>query len=135
RAGRPGYQHDAVRPGSHLVPALLVVVREAELAEVAHQHLGIADAHHDLLADGRRQRRQAQLDVALLERARLDASVLRAALLDHVHAPQDLDAAGHRREAGGGDLVHLVQHAVDAEAHDALLSARRDAALARATPE
>ena len=50
-------------------------------------------------------------------RAGLDAAILRAALLDDVHAPQALDAAGDGGHHRGGNLVHLVHHAVDAEAH------------------
>ena len=68
-------------------------------------------------------------------RARLDAPVLRPALLDHVHAREDLDAARHRREHRRRDLVDLVQHAVDAEAHDAALAARLDVDVARALLE
>jgi hypothetical protein len=49
----------------------------------------------------------------------LDAAVLRAALFDHVHAAQQLDARGHRDHHHGRHLVHLVQHAVDAEADHA----------------
>jgi hypothetical protein len=135
RPGGAGDQHDAVGPAAHLVPAALVLLREAELAEVAHQHLGIEDAHHQLLAERRRQGGDAKLDVAGLRRARLDAPVLGPALLDHVHAREDLDAAGHRREHRGRDLVDLVQHAVDAEAHDALVAARLDVDVARALLE
>src|SRR3954462_12761096 len=46
---------------------------------------------------------------------RVLTAVLRAALLHHVHAREDLDAAGHRDQHRRGDLVHLVQHPVDAE--------------------
>jgi hypothetical protein len=59
-------------------------------------------------------------------RARLDPAVLRAALLDHVHAAEHLDAAGHGVEHRHRDLVHLMQHAVDAEAHDAQVAPRLD---------
>ena len=48
---------------------------------------------------------------------------------------EDLDAAGHRRQHRGRDLVDLVQHAVDAEAHDALLAPRLDVDVARALLE
>jgi hypothetical protein len=70
--------------------------RKTELGEIAHQHLGVEDPHHQLFAEGRRQRGQAQLDLLAVGRARLDAAVLRPALLHHVHAAEDLDAAGHR---------------------------------------
>src|SRR5512135_679149 len=135
RAGRPGHQHDAVRPLCHLLPALVVLVSEAELAKIPDQYLRVENAHYELLAERGRQRGQAQLDLVAVERARLDAPVLRAALLNHVHAPEDLDAAGHRLQNGDRDLVHLVQHAVDAEAHDAGLAPRLDVDVARALLE
>src|SRR5688572_33500674 len=81
-----------------------------------------------------RSGRDAQLDV-LLARARLDPAVLRPALFHHVHAGKDLDAAGHRRQHRAGALVDLVQHAVDAKAHDPLLAARLDVDVARALLE
>ena len=46
----------------------------------------------------------------------LDAPVLRAALLREVGAAEQLDAGDDRLVDDLGDLVHLVQHAVDAEA-------------------
>ncbi len=110
-------------------------VGEAELLEIAHQDLGIEDAHDELLAEGGRQGGNAQLDLLPGEGARLDAPVLRPALLHHVHAREDLDAARHGDEDRRGNLVDLVQHAVDAEAHDALLAARLDVDVARALLE
>ena len=63
RAGRPGDQDDAVRLVDHLLPAVAVVGGEAQVGEVAHQHVGREDPHHDLLAERRRHRRDAQLDL------------------------------------------------------------------------
>ena len=134
-AGRAGHQHDAVRLLDHRLPALCLVVGETELAEVLDQHFRIEDAHDQLLAEGGRQRRAAQLDLLAVRRARLDAAVLRLALLGHVHARQDLDPAGHRGHDRGRDLVDLVQHAVDAEAHVAGLAARLEVDVARARVE
>jgi hypothetical protein len=99
---------------------------EAQFGKIADQHVGIEDPHHQFFAEGRRQRRQPQLDLLPVGRARLDPAVLRAALLDHVHAAEDLDAAGHGVEHRHRDLVHLMQHAVDAEAHDAQIAPRLD---------
>ncbi len=119
-------QDDAVGLAGHLRPAALVVVREAQLGEVAHQHFRVEDAHHQFFAEGGGQRRQAQLHLLAVGHARLDAPVLGAALLHHVHAAEDLDAAGHGVQHRHGDLVDLVQHPVDAEAHDAQLPPRLD---------
>ena len=67
--------------------------------------------------------------------AGLDAAILRAALLDHVHASEDLDAAGHGRQHRRGNLVDLVQDAVDAEAHVAGVPPRLDVDVAGALLE
>ena len=126
RPGRPGDQDDAVGRSRHLLPARLVIARKTERAQVADEHLGIEDAHHQLFAEGRRQRRQAQLDLLPGRRPRLHPAILRTAFLDHVHAPEQLDAAGHRVHHRHRDLVHLMQHAVDAEADDAEVAPRLD---------
>ena len=63
RAGRAGDQDDAVRPLDQLLPALAVLVRRSRARrKLAHQHFRVEDAHHQLFAEGGRQRRQAQLD-------------------------------------------------------------------------
>ena len=104
----------------HLVPARAVLAAKPSSCEVADQHFGREDAHHELLAERGGHRRDAQLDLLAVRRHGLDAAVLRAALLDDVHARQELDARrSWPRSTGVGNRVDLVQHAVDAEAHDA----------------
>jgi hypothetical protein len=110
----------------HLLPARLVVARKTERAQIADQHLGVENPHHQLFAEGGRQRGQAQLDLLPGRRPRLDPAILRAALLDHVHAPEQLDAAGHGVHHRHRNLIHLMQHAVDAKTHDAQIAARLD---------
>ena len=66
---------------------------------------------------------------------RLDAAVLRPALLDDVHAREQLDARRHRDQHRRRDRVDLVQHAVDAEAHDADVAPRLDVDVGRALLE
>ncbi len=61
-----------------------------------------------------------------VRRDRLDAAVLRPALLDDLHAREQLDPRRHRNEHRRRDRVHLVQHAVDAKAHDADVAPRLD---------
>ena len=122
----PGDQDDPVRLLDHLVPALAILVAEAELLEVAHQYFGCEDAHDDLFAESRRHGRDAQLDLPARGRHRLDASVLRTAPLDDLHARQELDAAGHRQQHRDRNRVDLVQDAVDAETHDAKVAPRLD---------
>ena len=103
-------------------------VRESEFGVAAHDDLGIEDPHDELFAECRRQRRKADLDLAAgIGAGRdlgLDTAVLRPTLLDDVHASEQFDAARHRGHHAGRHLVHLVQHAVDAEARHAELAAR-----------
>ena len=46
----------------HLVPALLVLLAEAEFLEVLHDHVGVENAHHQLFAEGGGHGGQAQFD-------------------------------------------------------------------------
>ena len=124
RAGRPRHEDDAVRMRHHVVPLLLVFLGEAELAVVLDEILRIEDAHDELFAERGRHRREPQLDFVAVRRDRLQPPVLRPAPLHDVHAPEHLDAARHRRHHRRRDLVDLVQHAVDAEAHVADLAPR-----------
>ncbi|MNX75262.1 hypothetical protein D3C86_1067280 [compost metagenome] len=135
RARGPGHQDDAVGPRDQLLPALRVVLREAQRVEVLHRGVGVEDAHHHLLAEGGRQGRQAHFDFVAAHVAGLDAAVERAALLDHVHAAQQLDARDHRVHHAHGHLVGGVQDAVDAKADHALLAARLQVDVAGALVE
>ena len=105
-----------------------------DLAEVAHHDVGIEHAHDHLLAEGDAHRRDAQLDLALAAR-RLDAPVLRPPLLGDVEAGEHLEARDHRRVHHLGQRVDLVQHAVDAHAHDRLVALRLDVDVAGALVE
>ena len=78
-----------------------VVRAEAQRLDALDRGVGVEDAHHHLLAEGGGQGRQAHLDlgaapVDAVGALGLDAAVQRAALLDHVHAAEQLDARGHR---------------------------------------
>ncbi|OQA32513.1 MAG: hypothetical protein BWY57_01875 [Betaproteobacteria bacterium ADurb.Bin341] len=126
RSGRAGHQDDAVRHFRHLLPAGLILIRKPEITEIAHQNVRVKNPHHQLFAKRRRQRRQAQLDFLPVRCARLDAAILWPAFLDHVHARQQLDAAGHAGHHRHRNLVHLMQDAIDAETHDADFTARLD---------
>ena len=117
--GGAGDQDDAVRRGGHLLPAQLVVVGKAERAKIADQHFRIENAHDQLFAEGGRQGRQTKLHLLSGRRPGLDPAVLRPPLLDDVHPSEQFDAAGHGVHHRHRNLVHLMQHAVDAEAHDA----------------
>ena len=66
---------------------------------------------------------------------RLDAAVERAALLDHVHAAEQLDARDHRVHHRQRQLVDGVHHAVDAKADRAHLAPRLEVDVAGALVE
>ncbi len=124
RAGRAGDEHDAVGVGGHRLPVLVVLLAEAELRETAHQHVRVEHPHHHLFAEGGGQGGDTQLHFVAVRGLGLQAAVLGFALLGHVQPRQDLQPAGDRRHDGGRQLVDVVQHAVDAEAHLAQVPAR-----------
>ena len=122
--GRAGHQDDAVGLACPVAPQQRLFAREAEIREILDQHLRIKDPHHQLLAKGSRHRGKTQLDLFTIVAHRLDTSVLRPALLHHVHASQQLDAVGDRAGNRGGQLIDLMQNPVDTEANDADVTAR-----------
>ena len=131
RARRAGDQHHAVRVQDRLHQILLRLRLEAELVEVERQVALVEDSEHDLLAEQRRQRRDAEVDdpVAHLQ---LDAAVLRHAALGDVELRHDLDARDERRLHLERRLHDLEQRAVDAVAHPDLVLERLEVDVARA---
>ena len=123
-AGRAGHQNDAVRLVSPVVPQRSLFTREAKVGKILHQNFGIEDPHHQLLAKCRRHGGKPQLDLFAILAHRLDAAILGPALFHHVHAPEQLDAVSDGVGNGSGKLIDLVQHAVDAKAHQADFAAR-----------
>ena len=93
-----------------------------ELVDALQQDVGIEDPEHRLLAERRRHRGDAELDLAPALIA-LDAAVLRPPLLGEVAAGQQLDARHDRLIDDLRHGVDVVQHAVDAQADE------RDVAL------
>ena len=124
RAGRSGHQHDTVGARRHFLPARQIVALQAQLGKAARQHRRVEHPHHQLFAKGGGQRRQPQLHLVAIGGACLDPPVLRTAALHHVHAAQQLDAAGHRRHHVGRHLIDVVEDAVDAQPHHAHVAAR-----------
>ena len=97
--------------------AACVGVAHAERVEIEPRRVLVEQAQHDALARARRQRRHADVDLLVAELQR-DAPVLRQPLLGDVEARHDLEARDERRVQRARRLDHVVQHAVDAEAHD-----------------
>ncbi len=93
-----------------------VVRRETQLVDRLQQDVGVEDAQHRLLAERGGHGADAQLDLAAALIA-LDAAVLRPALLGQVRAGEQLDPRHDRLVDDLRDHVHVVQHAVDAQAH------------------
>ena len=118
-----GDQDGPVRLGERLLEALERLVREAQVLEAQH-HVGLVEeAHDDLLAVDGRQRRHAHVD-GLAADHEADATVLRDAALGDVQVGHDLEPREDARLHAPRDRHDLVQHAVDAEAHDQLLRLR-----------
>ena len=88
RTGRAGHQNDAVRTLDQALPAGGVVLAEAQGVQIFHRVVGVKNPHHHLFAKGRGQGGNAHLHLVATRVAGLDAAVLRAAALDHVHATQ-----------------------------------------------
>ena len=131
---------DPVGPVARMMPWLWRISRsirrqvlagEAQPIEVEiDQRLrAIEQAQHDPLAEGGRDGRDADIDIAA-RHAQPDTSVLRQALLGDVEARHDLDARGDRRLKTLGRRDHVVQHAVDAEAHQQFALERLDVDVA-----
>ena len=121
RAGRPGDQHDAVgRARSCRFQRFWSSSREAELA----RNRAPAPRDRRCASPASRRTRWAASTGAARSPAPSAVRVLmrpscgRRFSTTSMRA-EDLDAAGHRGQHRGRDLVDLVQHAVDAEAHDA----------------
>ena len=116
-----GHEHDSRGPGDEVVELRQVMGGEAEVVDALQQDVGIEDAEHGLLAEGRRHGRNAQLDLAsaLLS---LDAPVLRPSLLGEVAARKQLDARDHRLVHDPRDEVDVVEDAVDAQTHEGQLA-------------
>ena len=98
------------------------MLRKAERIEVLDRGVRVKDTHHHFFAKGGRQGGQAHFNLVAARVARLDAAILRPAFLHHVHAAQQLDARRHGVVHTHGQLVHRVQHAVNAKADHALLT-------------
>ena len=129
RAGRPGDEHDAVGPVDRVLEAAQRLLVEAELRHVELQLRLVEQPHDDLLAELRRDARDAQVEVAraLLDaQPDLDAAVLRQALLGDVELRHDLQARDQGIAGPHRQRHDVVQDAVDAEADAELLLVRLD---------
>ncbi len=131
RAGGPRHQEDAVGALDDLLELLVVFVFEPEIGDADAHRIGSQNTQHDRLAVIRRQRADAEVDLALIDR-QLDAAVLRQALFGDVDAGHDLQSAGERAFHADGDFVALDALAVDAIAHANAVLHRLDVNVAGA---
>ena len=104
-----------MRAGCDFLPALAVFLAESQLLVGLQQHVRIKDPHDHLFAKGGRHGGQTQLHLTVVGLAGLDAPVLGAAFLSHIQAAEDLEATGHRHAHMLGELINVVQNAVDPE--------------------
>ena len=131
----PGDQHHAPRLVDRHLELVQRLLLEPELGHVEHQLRLVEETKHDLLAEERRQTRDAEVDVAHLAavlEADLDAAVLRQPLLGDVQLGHDLDARGDRVAELHRRLHDVVENAVDAVADAQLLLVGLDVDVARA---
>ncbi len=104
---------------------------EAELGHVELQVRLVEEAQHDLLAEERRQRRDAEVHLLAASHLQLDAAVLRQAPLGDVQLRHDLEPRRDRVAQLHRRLHHLVEHAVDAVADAEFLLVRLDVDVRR----
>ena len=117
RTGGSGYQDDAVGVRYEVIPAFGFFFRETQFGKITHQYFRIENPHHQLFAEGSRHGGKPQFDFVAVRGEGLDAAILRTALLHHIHAAQQFDAAGDGVIHRARNLIHQMQHAIDAEAH------------------
>ena len=127
-------QDHPVRAREELLGHLQLAVEHPELRQLVQERARVEDADDELLAEGDGDGRHAHLDLAVAARG-LDAAVLRAPLLGDVEARQRLDARDDGRVHHLGQLVDVVEHAVDAHAHDRDVAPRLDVDVAGALVE
>ena len=115
RTSRASDDDDAVGLVDHRAHAIEVIIAQANLVERKLDIGTVKHAKHDRLAEHGRKNRHAQVDRGLAE-MELDTTVLRQTPLGDVELGHDLDAGDQRGGEGLGNLLHLVEHAVDAVA-------------------
>ncbi len=116
RAGRPGDEQRARREADDLLELGAHRIREPELAHRRRAARLVEEAHHDLLALDRRERRHADVEHAAdRRRGQRDTAVLRLAALGDVELREHLQARRDPRRHALGNALHLPQHAVDPE--------------------
>mgnify|MGYP001420092841 CR=1 FL=1 len=96
----------------HQVGRLVVVLRRVR-RHLGHR-LAVEQAQHHRLAVHDGQGRDPDVD-GLAAHHGLDATVLGAAFFRHIQATEDLEATGHRHAHMLGELINVVQNAVDPE--------------------
>ena len=94
---------------------------EAELGHVELQVPLVEEPQHHLLAEERRQRRDAEVHLPAASHLELDAAVLRQPPLGDVQLGHDLEPRDDRVAQLHRRLHHFVEHAVDAVADAELL--------------
>ena len=113
-----------MRPVDQLQPDLRLAFVEAKRLEVLDHDVRVENAHHHLLAKGGRHGRQAHLHLSTGGAQGLDPAILGPPFLRQIHAPEDLDARGHRNHHRCRQLEDPVHHAVNPEAYRADIPAR-----------
>ena len=119
RARRACHEQRARRPPDDLGQLVAHRLRQAERLERRRLARLVDQAHHDLLALDRRQHRHADVEhPPHRPRVERDAPVLRLAALRDVELREHLQAGRDAVRHPLRDALRLVEHAVDADAHE-----------------
>ena len=116
RTGRAGNEHDAMRLADQAVDRGQGRIAHPERGEVKPRGILVQQAQHHALARAGGQGRHAHVDALVAELQR-HASILRHALFGDVEARHHLQPRHQRRVQRARRLDHVVQHAIDPEAH------------------
>ena len=128
-AGRSGDEHQPMRPREDFPHRSKQLLANAQVVQLEGNVPLIEDTHHDLLAQHRGQRRDADVNLSPFG-LDLDAAVLRLASLGDVHFAHDLHAAHNRRVQIHPRAHQLLQPAVYPNANVYVRLARLDVNVA-----
>ncbi|CCF70565.1 hypothetical protein XAPC_4302 [Xanthomonas citri pv. punicae str. LMG 859] len=135
RAGRPGHQHHAIGLVDRFQEQLLLVRLVAQLVDAQLGRAAVQDTQHHLLSEQGRQGADTEVDLLGLGQVELDAPVLRHPLLGDIqlrhHLQPRCDALVqlHRR------LGHVLQQAIDAQAHPVVVFIRLEMDVRGSPPD
>ena len=119
-ACRAAHEDGAIGLGERPGERLGVLGRNAEIGKLADMRRAVEDSQHYLLAMGRWQHRDAEVNRLAAKRDR-HATILRSAALDDIKVTHDLEARRDRLHDLGRRCVDAPRHSVDSCANGHLI--------------